>query len=76
MLFFRSEEALDEWCAGGRQYPRRPTATLPQLWQMAVAWYANRLSAEARRPDANEIRQIFAKIGLTDSFWDPQADKF
>jgi len=43
---------------------------------MAVAWYANRLSAQARRPDANEIRQIFAQIGLTDRFWDPRADSF
>ena len=75
MLFFRSEDALKEWC-DGRQQPRRPTATLPQLWQMAVAWYSNRLSAEARRPDANEITQIFARIGLTDPFWDPRADKF
>jgi len=75
MLFFRSEDALDQWCKV-RQLPRRPTATLPQLWQMAVAWYANRLSAQARRPDANEIRQIFAQIGLTDRFWDPRADSF
>jgi Alkylmercury lyase len=75
MLFFRSEDALDEWCKA-RQHPRRPTVTLPQLWQMAVAWYANRLSPQARRPDANEIRQIFARIGLTDPFWDPRADRF
>lgn len=75
MLFFRSEDALDEWCKA-RRHPRRPTATLPQLWQMAVAWYANRLSAQARRPDANEIRQIFARIGLTEPFWDPRADRF
>jgi hypothetical protein len=75
MLFFRSEDALDEWCKA-RRHPRRPTVTFPQLWQMAVAWYANRLSAQARRPDANEIRQIFARIGLTDPFWDPRADRF
>jgi len=75
MLFFRSDEALDEWCKA-RQHPRRPIATLPQLWRMAVAWYANRLSAQARRPDANEIRQIFARIGLPDPFWDPRADRF
>jgi len=75
MLFFRSEEALDDWCTATR-HPRRPTATLPQLWQMAEAWYSNRLSPQARRPDASEIRQIFARIGLTDAFWDPQADRF
>ena len=75
MLFFRSEDALDEWCKA-RQYPHRPIVTLPQLWQLAMAWYAGRLSAHARRPDANEIRQIFARIGLTETFWDPQADRF
>ena len=25
---------------------------------------------------SNEIRQIFARIGLTDTFWDPRADRF
>jgi hypothetical protein len=75
MLFFRSEDALDKWCKAS-QLSRQPTATLPQLWQMAMAWYANRLSAQARRPDADEIRQIFAGIGLTDAFWDPRADRF
>ena len=74
MLFFRSEDALTEWCTT-RPYPRRPAATLPQLWQLAVAWYSNRLNPEAQRPDANEIRQIFARIGLTDAFWDPRADR-
>ena len=75
MLFFRSEDTLDEWCRT-RRHPRRPTATLQQLWQMAIAWYANRLSVQARRPDANKIRQIFTRIGLTDTFWDPRADRF
>jgi hypothetical protein len=75
MLFFRSEDALHRWCAA-HGHSRRPTATLPQVWQMAVAWYSNRLSPEARRPDPNEIRLIFARIGLTDPFWDPQADRF
>jgi hypothetical protein len=75
MLFFRSEDMLNDWCQA-QHHPRRPTVTLPQLWQMAVAWYANRLNPDARRPDANEIRQIFGRIGLTDPFWDPQANKF
>jgi hypothetical protein len=75
MLFFRSEDALNEWCRS-HDYARRPTATLPQLWRMAVAWYENRLRPDARRPDAGEIRDIFARIGLTGAFWDPQADKF
>jgi hypothetical protein len=75
MLFFRSEERVDEWCAA-RGVPRRPVVTLPQLWQLAVAWYGNRLSPDARRPGPDEMRRIFAEIGLEGPFWDPQADVF
>ena len=75
MLFFRSEESISAWCEQGG-YPRRPSATLPQLWKMAVAWYADRLSRTARRPNPDEIRTIFAEIGLRDPFWDPRADHF
>jgi hypothetical protein len=49
---------------------------MSQLWQLAVAWYASRLSPEARRPGPAEMREIFARIGLSDPFWDPQADEF
>ena len=73
MLFFRSEESLDAWCEK-RAYPRRPSATLTQLWKMGVAWYADRLSPIARRPNPDEIRAIFSGIGLSDPFWDPRAD--
>lgn len=68
MLLFRSEEHVNRWCAL-RQVPRRPLVTLEQLWQLAVAWYSNRLTPEARRPVGNEIRQIFDGLGLTDPFW-------
>jgi hypothetical protein len=50
--------------------------TLSQLWQLAVAWYDNRMSPEARRPQADEVRRIFAGIGLEGPFWDPQSDQF
>jgi hypothetical protein len=75
MLFFRSEESINIWCAE-RGYPRRPSATLRQLWSMALAWYADRLSLTARRPSPDEIRGIFSAIGLSDPFWDPHADYF
>jgi len=75
MLFFRSEELVDEWCRK-RGTPRRPTARMDQLWQMAVTWYATRLEPDARRPAPDEIRGIFERIGLHGDFWDPQADRF
>jgi len=75
MLFFRSEDRVREWCAA-RGVPMRPLVTMPQLWKMAVTWYATRLEADARRPQPDEIRGIFAAIGLDDPFWDPRSDVF
>ncbi|HYU30986.1 MAG TPA: hypothetical protein VEW48_02400 [Thermoanaerobaculia bacterium] len=75
MLFFRSEERVDEWCQA-QGLPRRPLVRLDQLWSLALAWYANRLSPAARRPQPDEMRAIFARVGLTGPFWDPQADVF
>jgi hypothetical protein len=75
MLFFRSEERVDEWCRA-RGLPRRPLVSLAQLWQLATAWYSNRLSPSARRPGPDEIRAIFARVGLEGPFWDPQSDFF
>ena len=68
MLLFRSEEHVDRWCAV-HGLPRRPLVTLAQLWELSVAWYANRLTPEARRPMGAEIREIFDRLGLTDPFW-------
>ncbi|TAH38233.1 MAG: hypothetical protein EYC70_06315 [Planctomycetota bacterium] len=75
MSFFRSEDMVDQWCAA-RGRPRRPLVSLEQLWRLALAWYENRLSPEARRPGPDEMRRIFAGIGLHGPFWDPQADRF
>ena len=75
MLFFRSEERVDEWCQA-KGLPRRPLITLPQLWALSKEWYGNRLTPEARRPAPEEMVRIFAGIGLTGAFWDPRADSF
>ena len=75
MLFFRSEELLDEWCRT-HAVPKRPVVNLTQLWGLAKAWYSSRLDPDARRPQPDEMRAIFARLGLTGPFWDPQADSF
>jgi hypothetical protein len=75
MLFFRSEERVRDWCTDRGVQPR-PIVNISQLWRLAVAWYSSRLEPNARRPDPDEIRAIFARIGLADPFWDPQADTF
>lgn len=75
MLFFRSEEQVDAWCRS-RNIPKRPVVRIPELWELAVAWYSTRLDPDAKRPGPDEIRAIFGRIGLVDPFWDPQADHF
>lgn len=75
MLFFRSEERIDEWCRA-KSILRRPTVSMDQLWRLAVTWYATRLEPESRRPAPSEMRGIFEAIGLLGDFWDPTADAF
>lgn len=65
---FRSEEHVEHWCQI-HNTPRRPLVSLDQLWQLAVAWYENRLTEESRRPRPDEMEGIFARLGLRDSFW-------
>ena len=48
---------------------------MDQLWGMATHWYASRLTPEARRPGPDEMRRIFADLGLTGPFWDPQGER-
>jgi hypothetical protein len=75
MLFFRSEEQVRRWCEQ-QGHPVRPFVRMDQLWGLATAWYSTRLEADSRRPQSAEIREIFARLGLRDAFWDPQADNF
>jgi len=75
MLLFRSEETVDRWCEE-HGVPRRPVVTLDQLWELAVAWSGNRLTVDSRRPAPDEMVGIFAGLGLTGPFWDPQADEW
>lgn len=72
MLFFRSEELLAAWCAERGVAPG-PAVRIDQLWGLATTWYATRLAADAKRPSAAEMRVIFAGLGLTGPFWDPEA---
>ncbi|RMF59600.1 MAG: hypothetical protein D6748_06050 [Calditrichaeota bacterium] len=75
MLFFSSEEMVRQWCLGNG-YPIRPLVSIAQLWELAHTWYSTRLQESSRRPGPEEMRAIFARIGLKDEFWDPQSDSF
>lgn len=75
MLFFRSEEAVRQWCRE-QNYPLRPLVRMDQLWGLAETWYATRLQPDSRRPQPAEMRAIFARLGLEGDFWDSQSDSF
>ena len=75
MLFFRSEEHARAWCAV-HNYPLRPLVRIEQLWKLATTWYATRLQENSRRPQPDEMRLIFAGLGLGGDFWDPRSDRF
>lgn len=75
MVFFRSEELARAWCLA-EGHPQRPLVTIDQLWRLATTWYATRLLEDSRRPQPDEMRGIFAGLGLTGDFWDPRSDSF
>ncbi len=75
MLFFRSEELVRQWC-DTHGYPMRPVVRMDQLWKLAKMWYSTRLQGESRRPQPNEMREIFADLGLEGDFWDTRSDNF
>jgi hypothetical protein len=54
----------------------RPLVTMDQLWRLATTWYSTRLQEDSRRPQPDEMRSIFAGLGLEGDFWDPQSDTF
>ena len=76
MLLFRSEEPdgpraldhVDAWSAQ-RSRPRGETMTVLQCWELARAWYGNRLDADWRRRTADEASAVFARLGLVGPFW-------
>ena len=70
MVFFRSGERANDWCAA-RGVPVRPLVTIDQLWTLATTWYATRLQENSRRPRPDEMKAIFAGAGLEGEFWDP-----
>ncbi len=64
---------MDAWCAA-RGRSRGAVLSLDMLWQLAQAWYHNRLSREYRGRTTVEVQQIFARLGLTSPFWQSSGD--
>jgi hypothetical protein len=68
MLAFRSEAHVDRWCEQ-RGLERGVVFPLETCWQLARAWYDDRLSPEWRRRTPAEAEEVFTRLGLTGDFW-------
>jgi hypothetical protein len=64
-----------EWC-DDHKVPVRPLVRIDQLWTLATTWYSTRLQEHSRRPKPDQMRGIFAGLGLEGGFWDPTSDQF
>jgi hypothetical protein len=69
MLLFRSEEHVMRWTEM-RRSAFGATLTPQQGWQLAMAWFEDRLSPDWRRKTPGEAHAIFRDIGLDGPFWD------
>ncbi len=72
MLLFRSEEHIDRW-RRFRELPPGGTMSPEQCWQLARAWYGDKLSPDWRRKTLDEAEATLAGIGLTGPFWSLRA---
>jgi hypothetical protein len=69
MLFFRSEEHVDRWCASWR-FGRGAVISLETGWKLAEAWYGpDRREPDWRRRNLEETEALFAELGFTSGFW-------
>lgn len=70
MLFFRSEESLNEWLIS-HQAERGAVLSIPKLWELSQRWYHNRMSPDYHGRNMEQIQEIFQEVGLTSEFWQP-----
>jgi hypothetical protein len=68
MLAFRSEAHVDRWCEQ-RRLDRGAVFPLETCWQLARAWYGDRLSPDWRRRMPTDAEAVFAGMGLAGDFW-------
>jgi hypothetical protein len=68
MLFFRSEESLNEWLVA-QESPRGAVLSIPQLWELSQRWYQDRMSPQYHGRTIEQAQEIFKEFGLTAEFW-------
>ena len=70
MLFFQSEEMLEQWLASNHA-KRVAVLSIPTLWELSQRWYHNRMSVEYHGRTVEQVQEIFKEVGLTSPFWQP-----
>ena len=70
MLFFRSEELLEQWLDSNHAQ-RGAVLSISKLSELSQRWYHNRLSVEYHGRTVEQIQEIFKEVGLTSEFWQP-----
>ena len=68
MLLFRSGEHLGRWL-DTRPEPPGATLSVAELWELARAWWSDRLAPDWRPRTRAESQAILDRLGLTDSYW-------
>jgi hypothetical protein len=68
MLFFRSEETLNQWLAS-KHARRGAVLPIPGLWELSQHWYQDRLAPEYHGRTTEQVQEIFKEVGLTSEFW-------
>ena len=70
MLFFQSEEKLNQWLES-KHAQRGAVLSIPKLWELSQRWYENRMSPEYHGRTVEQVQEIFKEVGLTSEFWQP-----
>jgi len=68
MLFFQSEESLNQWLIA-QKASRGATLSIPQVWELSQRWYQDRMSPQYRGRTIQQAQNIFTELGLTSEFW-------
>jgi len=68
MVFFRSEEMLNQWLASNH-VANGALLSIPKLWELSKLWYRDRMSPDYHGRSLEEVQEIFKEVGLTSEFW-------
>lgn len=68
MLFFQSEDALEQWLVS-QKVERGAVLSMPRLWELSQRWYQDRMLPEYHGRSMEQVQEIFRAVGLTSEFW-------